>query len=477
MSCVLPCARPRAPAYVCNKAHVGLGWRTLGARRLQCHADKSKVLIIGGGGREHALAWKLGQSPSCDTLYCAPGNPGIAHESVVSDASHLNIDDHEQVASFCKEKGIDLVFVGPEAPLVDGIVDSLADAGVAAFGPTKAAAALEGSKSFMKDLCKKYSIPTAASETFTKVADAHSYIEQHGAPIVVKASGLAAGKGVIVAETVDEAKEAASAMLEGGQFGEAGSEIVIEDFLKGEEASFFALIDGSTVIPFGSAQDHKAIFNADKGPNTGGMGAYSPAPVLTPEIEAQVLKDIVQPVADAMVSEGAPFRGVLFAGLMIADGKAQALEFNVRFGDPEVQCLMMRLQSDLLPTLLAAAHGGLADAADTARNLDWTEQAALGVVMASEGYPGDYAKGTAIQGLEKVEGKDDVKVFHAGTAAGDGGEGIVASGGRVLCVTALGPSVQAAQLKAYDSVRDIEWPEGYYRTDIGWRAISREDPA
>lgn len=244
--------------------------------------------MIGGGGREHALSWKLGNSPTCDTLYCAPGNPGIAQENVVSAVPDLDIDDHTQVTKFCKDKDIDLVFVGPEAPLVDGIVDSLADAGIAAFGPTKAAAALEGSKAFMKNLCKKYSIPTAASETFTSVSDAHAYIEQRGAPIVVKASGLAAGKGVIVAETVEEAKQAASGMLEGGNFGEAGREIVIEDFLKGEEASFFALIDGSTVVPFGSAQDHKAIFDADKGPNTGGMGAYSPAPVLTPDIEAQV---------------------------------------------------------------------------------------------------------------------------------------------------------------------------------------------
>lgn len=249
---------------------------------------QSNVLIIGGGGREHALAWKLGQSPSCDTLYCAPGNPGIAQESVVSAVPNLDVDDHKQVVKFCKDKNVDFVFVGPEAPLVDGIVDSLADAGVAAFGPTKAAAALEGSKAFMKSLCKKYSIPTAASETFTSVADAHAYIDQQGAPIVVKASGLAAGKGVIVAETVEEAKEAASGMLDGGQFGDAGTEIVIEDFLKGEEASFFALIDGSTVIPFGSAQDHKAAYDGDKGPNTGGMGAYSPAPVLTPEIEKQV---------------------------------------------------------------------------------------------------------------------------------------------------------------------------------------------
>lgn len=430
---------------------------------LLCQADKLKVLLVGGGGREHALAWKLAQSPLCDTVFCTPGNPGIADEERVR-LTPLDASDHAGVVEFCRSNDVDFVFVGPEAPLVDGLVDALDAAAVRSFGPTRAAAQLEGSKAFMKDICKKYGIPTAFYEKFTESEAAKAYVRRHGAPIVVKASGLAAGKGVIVAATEREACDAIDSMLTRGAFGAAGSEIVVEEFLEGEEASFFALIDGRDVVALASAQDHKAAFDGDVGPNTGGMGAYSPAPVFTPEIEAQVMRDIVQATADAMDAEGTPFRGVLFAGLMIKDGIARLLEHNVRFGDPECQGLMMRLRSDLLEALDRASRGQLADV-----RLEWSEESALTVVYAAKGYPGTYAKGTVIGNLDAVRG---AKVFHAGTQAGADGT-VLAAGGRVLGVTALGADVAEAQRKAYDAVGQIDWDDGFYRTDIGWRAVAR----
>ncbi|KAF8063074.1 CRNKL1 [Scenedesmus sp. PABB004] len=428
----------------------------------------TNVLLVGSGGREHALAWKLAQSELCGTLYAAPGNPGIAAEPKVSaDAAGLDVSDHAAVAAFCKAHGVGLVVVGPEAPLVAGLADDLAAAGVRAFGPSAAAARLEGSKSFMKDLCAKHGIPTAGYAVFTDPEAAKAYVRAAGAPIVVKASGLAAGKGVIVAASVDEACAAVDDMLVGAVFGDAGSQVVIEEFLDGEEASFFALVDGEDAVALASAQDHKAAGDGDTGPNTGGMGAYSPAPVVTPEIEAQVMADIVLPTARAMVAEGCPFRGVLFAGLMIKDGRAKLLEHNVRFGDPECQGLMARLDSDLLAALLQACDGRLRDV-----SLRWSPRASLTVVMAAKGYPGAYAKGTPI-GLPPAGGvPGGAKVFHAGTAL-DGGGRLVAAGGRVLGVTALGDDVAAAQAAAYAGVAGVAWDDAYYRTDIGWRAVAR----
>lgn len=422
-----------------------------------------KVLVVGSGGREHALAWKLAQSEECESLYCAPGSPGTAAEPGIENVA-VDVSNNQAVVDFCKAKGIDLVMVGPEAPLVAGLVDALDAAGVRAFGPSAAAAQLEGSKKFMKDLCKKYDIPTAAYESFTDPAAAKRYIRQQGAPIVVKTSGLAAGKGVIVAASVEEACAAVDSMLVEGVFGDAGNEVVVEEFLDGEEASFFALIDGEAAVALASAQDHKAVGDGDTGPNTGGMGAYSPAPVVTPEIEKQVMEDIVYPTAKAMVSEGIPFRGVLFAGLMIKNGKAKLLEHNVRFGDPECQGLMARLDSDLLPVLVAACDGRLDQV-----SLRWRPEASLTVVMAAKGYPGAYKKGTVIRGLEKVK---TAKVFHAGTATNAAGD-VVANGGRVLGVTALGADVAEAQRLAYEGVGAVDWEDGFWRGDIGWRAVER----
>eukprot|EP00208_Stichococcus_sp_RCC1054_P007238 CAMPEP_0206143182 /NCGR_PEP_ID=MMETSP1473-20131121/19571_1 /ASSEMBLY_ACC=CAM_ASM_001109 /TAXON_ID=1461547 /ORGANISM="Stichococcus sp, Strain RCC1054" /LENGTH=481 /DNA_ID=CAMNT_0053538475 /DNA_START=268 /DNA_END=1714 /DNA_ORIENTATION=- len=412
-------------------------------------ASKVNVLVVGGGGREHALAWRLSQSPQCGHLYAAPGNPGTAQEAGVTNVATLNADNHDEVASFCRDKGVELVVIGPEAPLVAGLADSLNAAGIDVFGPSAAAARLEGSKKFLKELCKKYDIPTAASESFTDPQAAKEFIRRQGAPIVVKADGLAAGKGVVVAATVEEAEAAVDAMLVDAVFGDAGAEIVVEEFLDGEEASFFALIDGETCVALASAQDHKAVGEGDTGPNTGGMGAYSPAPVVGAEVEEQVMDTIVRRTARAMVAEGAPFRGVLFAGLMIKDGKALLLEHNVRFGDPECQGLMSRLDSDLLPALLAACRGGLQDV-----TLSWSDQAALTVVMATKGYPGSFQKGSHISGLDAVT---TAKVFHAGTAERDGQ--LVATGGRVLGITALGPSIAAAQQAAYQGVDAVDWVE------------------
>ncbi|HEV2627404.1 MAG TPA: phosphoribosylamine--glycine ligase [Pseudolabrys sp.] len=421
------------------------------------------ILILGSGGREHALAWKIAASPLCSTLYCAPGNAGIAQ---VAACVALDIADHKAVIAFAKEKTIAFVVVGPEAPLCAGIVDDLEAAGIKAFGPGKWAARLEGSKGFTKDLCKANDIPTAAYRRFKHAADAKAYVRERGAPIVVKDDGLAAGKGVVVAATVAEAEAAIDMMFDGGG-GKRAWEIVVEDCLVGEEASFFALCDGDTAIPLASAQDHKRAFDGDKGPNTGGMGAYSPAPIMTDEMNARVMREIIEPTVRAMKAMGAPYKGVLFAGLMITESGPQLIEYNVRFGDPETQVLMLRLMSDLLPALIAARDGQLKNIA-----LRWYEDAALTVVMAAKGYPGDYGKGTVIEGLAEAAQVENVEIFHAGTRA-DGGR-ILANGGRVLNVSARGKTVREAQSRAYAAVDRIKWPEGFCRRDIGWRAVQRE---
>jgi phosphoribosylamine--glycine ligase len=421
------------------------------------------ILILGSGGREHALAWKIAASPLTKKLYCAPGNAGIAREA---ECVSLDLADHAAVIAFGKEKNIDLVVVGPEAPLCAGIVDDLEAAGIKAFGPSKWAARLEGSKGFTKDLCKANKIPTAAYERFKQAGPAKNYVREHGAPIVVKADGLAAGKGVVVAESVAEA-EAAIDMMFGGGLGQPAWEIVIEDCLVGEEASFFALCDGETAVALVSAQDHKRVFDGDKGPNTGGMGAYSPAPIMTAAMEKRVMDEIVKPTVAALAKAGAPYKGVLFAGLMITKDGPQLIEYNVRFGDPECQVLMLRLMSDLVPALIAARDGQL-------KNFDlrWYADAALTVVMATKGYPGAYGKGSVIEGLDAAAQVEGVEIFHAGTKS-EGGK-ILANGGRVLNVSARGKTVREAQARAYAAVDRIKWPDGFCRRDIGWRAVERE---
>jgi phosphoribosylamine--glycine ligase len=421
------------------------------------------ILILGSGGREHALAWKIAGSPLTTKLYCAPGNAGIAREA---ECVVLDIADHAAVIAFCKANKIDFVVVGPEVPLVAGVVDDLEAAGIKAFGPTKWAARLEGSKGFTKDLCKANNIPTAAYERFKRAPEAKEYVRRKGAPIVVKADGLAAGKGVVVASTVEEA-EAAIDMMFGGGLGEKAWEIVIEDCMIGEEASFFALCDGETAIALASAQDHKRVGDGDTGPNTGGMGAYSPAPIMTPEMNQRVMDDIIFPTVHALKKAGAPFKGVLFAGLMITKEGPQLIEYNVRFGDPETQVLMLRLMSDLLPALIASRDGQL-------RNFDlrWYPDAALTVVMAAKGYPGSYSKGTVIEGLDDAAQVEGVEIFHAGTRTDD--NHIVANGGRVLNVCAQGNNVAQAQQRAYAAIDRIKWPDGFCRRDIGWQAIARE---
>lgn len=419
------------------------------------------VLLIGSGGREHALAWKIGASPMLTKLFAAPGNPGIAEhaECVV-----LDVDDHGAVASFCKLMAIDLVVVGPEAPLVAGLADSLRAEGIRVFGPSAAAARLEGSKGFTKDLCARYDIPTAAYERFNNAPKAKAYIRAQGAPIVIKADGLAAGKGVTVAMTLEEAFAAIDDCFEGG-FGAAGAEVVVEEFLQGEEASFFCLCDGVTALPFGTAQDHKRVGDGDTGPNTGGMGAYSPASVLTPQLVEEVMKAIIEPTMKGMAEMGAPFSGVLYAGLMLTRDGPKLIEYNTRFGDPECQVLMMRLKEDLLILLNAAADAQLAH-----MSARWRDEVALTVVMAAEGYPATPKKGSVIRGLDKVG--DDVEIFHAGTARKDGE--LVANGGRVLNVTAMAPTVSEARDNAYAAIGKIDWPEGFCRRDIGWREVERE---
>ncbi|TCQ82318.1 phosphoribosylamine--glycine ligase [Ochrobactrum sp. BH3] len=422
-----------------------------------------KVLLIGSGGREHALAWKLAASAKLEKLYCAPGNPGIAE---YAELVALDVTDHAAVIAFAKEKAIDLVVVGPEAPLVAGLADDLAAADIRVFGPSKLAAQLEGSKGFTKDLCARFDIPTGAYGRFNNAPKAKAYVREMGAPIVVKADGLAAGKGVVVAMTLDEALDAVDACFEGA-FGSAGAEVVVEEFLDGEEASFFCICDGKTALPLGSAQDHKRVGDGDTGVNTGGMGAYAPAPVMTPEIVERTMRELIEPTMRGMAEIGAPFSGVLFLGLMIGKDGPKLIEYNTRFGDPECQVLMMRLETDLLDLINAAVDGKLDQV-----SLEWKDQPALTVVMAAEGYPTNVKKGSVIRGLDKLEGIDGLKVFHAGTAEKDGK--LIASGGRVLNVTAIAETVAEAQANAYDAVKKIDWPEGFYRSDIGWRAVERE---
>lgn len=425
-----------------------------------------KVLIIGNGGREHALAWKTAESNQVEKVFVAPGNAGSATEIKVENVN-IGVTDIADLVAFAKKESIDLTIVGPEAPLVIGVVDAFEKEGLAIFGPTAAAAQLEGSKAFTKDFLARHNIPTAAYGNFTEIAPAVAYIKQHGAPIVVKADGLAAGKGVILAQTEAEAIEAVEDMLQGNSFGDAGSRVVIEEFLVGEEASFICMVDGETVLPMATSQDHKARDNGDKGPNTGGMGAYSPAPVVTPEIHDRIMNEVIMPTVKGMNAEGNRYRGFLYAGVMIApDGTPKTLEYNCRFGDPETQPIMMRLRSDLAQMCLAAVNGKL----DTVE-ADWDPRASLGVVLAAGGYPADYPKGDVISGLDTVlpEGQ---KVFQAGTALKDGQ--VVTNGGRVLCAVALGDSVAEAQAAAYDVVNTLSWDKVYFRTDIGHRAIARE---
>ena len=422
-----------------------------------------KVLLIGSGGREHALAWKLAQSPKLTKLFAAPGNPGIAEHA---ELLPLDVDDHAAVLKFCRDAGIDLVVVGPEAPLVAGLADRLREGGIATFGPSAAAAQLEGSKGFTKDLCARYGIPTGAYQRFTDAEAAKAYVQEQGAPIVIKADGLAAGKGVTVAMTPDEALAAVDDCFDGA-FGAAGAEVVVEAFLDGEEASFFCLCDGKTALPLATAQDHKRVGDGDTGPNTGGMGAYSPAPVMTPEMVERTMKEIIEPTIRGMAESGHPFTGVFFAGLMITARGPELIEYNVRFGDPECQVLMMRLKSDLLALLHAAATGTLHRA-----SAEWSQDVALTVVMASKGYPGTYEKNTPIGALPQTAGNE--QIFHAGTAMKDGR--LVATGGRVLNVTATGKTVAEAQAKAYALVDRVSWENGFTRRDIGWRAIERERP-
>ena len=421
------------------------------------------ILLLGSGGREHALAWKMAASPLTDRLLCAPGNAGIAQEA---ECIALDLADHGGIVAFCRSNKVDLVVVGPEAPLCAGIVDDLEAAGIKAFGPSRAAARLEGSKGFTKDLCRDNGIPTAAYARFRAAGEAKAHIRSRGAPIVVKADGLAAGKGVVVAQSVAEA-EAAVDMMFGGGLGEADGEVVIEECLDGEEASFFALCDGETPIPLATAQDHKRAFDGDKGPNTGGMGAYSPAPSIDAAMSDRIMHEIIWPTVRAMKAIGAPYKGVLYAGLMITSEGPKLIEYNARFGDPETQVLMLRLMSDLVPALLASRDGIL-----KTFDLRWYDNPALTVVMAANGYPGHYARGSAIEGLDEAAAVEGVEIFHGGTKVEAGR--IVANGGRVLNVSAIGKTVREAQARAYQAVSHIRWPEGFYRHDIGWRAIERE---
>lgn len=422
------------------------------------------ILLIGSGGREHALAWAISASPLCDRLFIAPGNPGTAQ---CGDNVAIDVADHKAVVDFCKLQRVDFVVVGPEGPLVAGLADDLSAAGIKVFGPSKAAAQLEGSKGFTKELCAEFAIPTAGFGRFADAGAAKAYVAAQGAPIVIKADGLAAGKGVVMAQTLEEANEAIDMMF-GGGLGTAGAEVVIEEWMIGEEASFFALCDGSHALALASAQDHKRVGDGDTGPNTGGMGAYSPAPVMTREMEDRVMAEIVRPTLAGMAQRGTPFKGVLFAGLMITAQGPKLIEYNVRFGDPECEVLMPRLKSDIVPALLASADGVL-----NAVDLRWSEEAALTVVLAAKGYPGKPETGTVIRDIAKAEAMDEVLVFHAGTKQDATGE-ILANGGRVLNVVALGKSVGEAQSRAYAAVDAIDWPGGFCRRDIGWQAVKRE---
>lgn len=421
-----------------------------------------RVLVIGSGGREHALCWKLKQSPDCAALFCAPGNPGIG---AVATCVNFRETDHEAVIDFCRKEKIDFVVIGPEGPLCSGLVDSLQRMNIKSFGPNQVAAQIEGSKAFMKDLCARAGVPTAKYKTFTDVKAALAYVKEQGAPIVIKTDGLAAGKGVTVAQTLAEAEQAITDAMQNKKFGSAGHRLVIEEFLSGQEVSFFALSDGMKAIPFASAQDHKAVYDGDKGPNTGGMGAYSPAPILTPALTEQVMREIIHPTVTAMRDSGVPYQGILFAGLMLTEQGPRLIEFNARFGDPETQAMLPRLKSDLLQALYATAMSKV----ETVK-LEWHDMAALCVVMAAQGYPGEFKKNTIIQGLEDAAAAPDALVFHAGTATNDNGR-IVANGGRVLGVTGTGADIKSAQRNAYAAVDRIDWPQGFCRRDIGWRAV------
>lgn len=419
-----------------------------------------RILVVGGGAREHALCWAIAASPLCDKLYCAPGNAGIATDA---ECVPIGADDVDGLVDFARDNQIDLVVVGPEGPLVLGLVDKLDALGIRAFGPRANAAMLEGSKGFMKDLCARHGIATAAYGRFTEAEAAKAYIREQGAPIVVKADGLAAGKGVTVARTVEEALAAVDDAMTGNAFGAAGAELVVEEFLEGEELSFFVLADGTNALPLAGAQDHKAVGEGDTGPNTGGMGAYSPAPSLTEALEAEVMENIIMPTVRGMAADGCPYTGVLYAGLMLTADGPKLLEYNVRFGDPECQVLMMRLRSDIIPALVAACDGVLENF-----DLRWSDEAAMTVVLAANGYPGSYEKGSEIRGLDAAA-ETGAMVFHAGTKAE--GDKILANGGRVLNVTAYGATIAEAQQRAYTAVDAIDWPEGFCRRDIGWRAI------
>jgi len=422
-----------------------------------------KVLVIGGGGREHALVWKIAQSPMVGKVFCAPGNPGTAQ---LAENVDFAVDDLQGLLAFAKQEGVGLTVVGPELPLSLGLVDLFEEHGLKVFGARKNAAMIESSKAFSKDLMEKYQVPTAAYGVFTEVEPAVAFIDRTGVPIVVKADGLAAGKGVIIAQSREEAVAAVTDMLSGNAFGAAGSRVVVEEFLKGEEASFLAFTDGVRIIPLASAQDHKAVFDGDKGPNTGGMGAYSPAPVVTPAIHEKAMAEVMRRTVDGMAAEGRPYRGVLYAGLMIDGDSVKTLEFNARFGDPECQPLLMRMKSDIVPVLLAVAAGDLSGI-----KIEWHDKASVCVVLAAEGYPGDYRKGDPISGLEEAGKVEDLVVFHAGTKSAGGG--VVTNGGRVLGVTALGDTVQEAIERAYRGVSLISWPGMHCRRDIGAKAINR----
>jgi phosphoribosylamine--glycine ligase len=421
------------------------------------------ILLLGSGGREHALAWKIAASPLLTKLWCAPGNAGIAREA---ECVALDIANHPAVIDFCRRNSVDLVVVGPETPLAAGIVDDLANAGIKAFGPSKLAAQLEGSKGFTKDFCREFNIPTGTYRRFTNAADALAYVRAQGTPIVVKADGLAAGKGVVVAQTPREAEDAIALMFEGA-FGAAGAEVVIEEFLPGREISFFALCDGETAIPLAPAQDHKRVGDHDEGPNTGGMGAYSPTPFVTDEIHNQIMARIILPTVAGMKARGTPFRGVLYAGVMLTEQGPKLFEYNVRFGDPECQVLMLRMMSDIVPAFLACCDGQL-------KNFDlrWFPESAVTVVMAAKGYPGDYKKGTRIEGLDHAAAIEGVEIFHAGTVVKDGA--ILANGGRVLNICASGKTVTEAQQRAYQAIDRISWPDGFCRRDIAWQAVEAE---
>ncbi|WP_290539247.1 MULTISPECIES: phosphoribosylamine--glycine ligase [Alcanivorax] len=425
-----------------------------------------KVLIIGGGGREHALAWKVAQAEQVETVFVAPGNAGTAREAKVENVA-IDVLDQPALLAFAKDNSIDLTIVGPEAPLVEGLVDNFQENGLKCFGPSKAAAQLEGSKAFTKDFLARHNIPTAAYGNFTDMDEALAYVREQGAPIVIKADGLAAGKGVIVAMTLQEAEDAVRDMLDGNKFGDAGHRVVVEEFLEGEEASFIVMVDGKNVLPMATSQDHKRVGDGDTGPNTGGMGAYSPAPVVTNAVYQRIMDEVITPTVEGMASEGMPYTGFLYAGLMISpEGAPKVIEYNCRFGDPETQPIMMRLQSDLAGLCLAALDGKLDQT-----EIHWDPRPTLGVVIAAGGYPDSYEKGDVIEGLDQAD-SDTVKVFHAGTAEKDGQ--VVTSGGRVLCVTGVGNTVSEAQTNAYVGVKRITWRGAYHRTDIGYRAVARE---